>query len=146
MLIVKQRRKARIAALQFLFSLEFHPLEGEEELKYFWKHNPNNKTARVYAEKIIKGVLNNKEQIDEIIKEALEKWSLDRVGYIERVIVRIATYEGGIEKCVSPKTAISEAIELARMFGSEDAPKFVNGVLDRLFQSQGWLKKKEVKE
>lgn len=141
MLVVERRRKARIAALQFLFGLEFHPLEGEEELEDFWNSNPYRKSVRIYAEKLIWGIIEKQEEIDEIIKKALTKWKWDRVGYIEKVILRIAVYEGGLTGLTPSRTSISEAIELAKMFGSEDTPKFINGVLDRVFASQNWIEK-----
>lgn len=139
MLVVEQRRKARIAALQFLFGLEFRPFEGDEELKDFWRFNPYRKSVRPYAEKLIRGVIEKKEEIDEIIKQGLLKWNWNRVGYIEKVILRIAIFEGGLSGLVPSKTSISEAIELAKMFGSEDAPKFINGILDRVFKQQKWI-------
>lgn len=143
MLVVERRRKARIAALQFLFGLEFHPLEGEEELEDFWKHNPFRKSVRAYAEKLIWGIIEKQEEIDKIIKESLTKWNWSRVGLIEKVILRIAVYEGGLSGLAPSKTSIFEAIELAKMFGSEDAPKFVNGILDRVFTSQNWITKED---
>ncbi len=143
MLIVEQRRQSRIATLQFLFGLEFHPLEGKEELEYFWKHNNFRVSVRRYAEKLIWGIIERQSEIDGIIVPSLKKWSWDRVGYIEKIILRIAVYEGGLTKLISPRIAIHEAIELAKMFGSEDAPRFVNGVLDRVFESQKWLEKED---
>jgi N utilization substance protein B len=86
-------------------------------------------------------VLEKQDEIDEIIKKSLKRWNWERVGLIERVILKIATYEAGITPSVSPRTAISEAVELAKIFGTEDAPRFINGVLDRVFCEQGWLKK-----
>jgi len=141
MLVVERRRKARIAALQFLFGLEFHSLEGEKELEDFWKHNPFRKSVRAYAEKLIWGIIEKQEEIDKIIKESLTKWNWSRVGLIEKVILRIAVYEGGLSGLAPSRASISEAIELAKMFGSEDAPKFVNGILDRVFTSQNWISK-----
>ncbi|HOV33983.1 MAG TPA: transcription antitermination factor NusB [Candidatus Hydrogenedens sp.] len=139
--LVEQRRKSRITALQFLFGLEFRPFDGEEELKDFWKNNPNRKSVRNYAETLIQGVIEKQEEIDEIIKKSLKRWNWERVGHIERVIIKIATYEAGIATLVSPRIAISEAVELAKIFGTEDAPRFVNGVLDRVFCDQGWIEK-----
>ncbi len=143
MLVGERRRKARVAALQFLFGLEFHPLEGKEELEDFWKSNPYRKTVRFYAEKLIRGIIEKQEEIDEIIKKSLTKWKWERVGYIEKIILRIAVYEGGISGLVSARTSISEAIELAKMFGAEDTPKFINGILDRVFTNQNWIEKEK---
>lgn len=143
MLVVERKRKARIATLQFLFGLEFHPLEGEEEFEYFWNSNPFRQSVRIYAEKLIRGIMEKQEEIDEIIKKSLTKWNWNRIGLIEKVILRIAVYEGGIMSWVSSRTSISEAIELAKIFGSEDTPKFINGILDRVFTNQNWIKKEK---
>ncbi len=143
MLKVEQRRKARIATLQFLFGLEFHPLEGKEELKDFWNYNPFRKSVRTYAEKLIWGIIETQEEIDEIIKKSLTKWKWDRIGLIEKVILRIAVYEGGMSGLSPSRTSIYEAIELAKMFGSEDTPKFINGILDRVFTTQNWIEKED---
>lgn len=146
MLIVEVRRKARMTALQFLFGLEFRPFEGREEIDDFWKLFPNRASVRRYAEQIILGVLENVETIDEIIRRNMVKWKLERIGIIEKVILRMAVFEAGFLKTVPPPSVISEAIELAKNFGSESTPRFVNAVLERIFTNEGWMSKNEVKK
>lgn len=126
------RTQAREKALQFLFGIDFTRYPWEEEVEAFWAEHPCEAGVRRYADKLIKGVSENVDAIDEIVKDALEHWNPDRVGYIERSILRIAAYEMRYFDNVPNAVAINEAIELAKRFGGDESPRFINGVLDRL--------------
>ncbi len=128
----KVRRRGRERALQFLFSLDFTEYSVEEKLEEFWNINPARPGARQYAEKLIHGVANHREEIDEEIGSALDRWTPDRIGYIERAALRIAVFEMRHITDVPDPVAINEAIEVVKIFGNDDATKFINGVLDRL--------------
>lgn len=78
---------------------------------------------------LVVGVLNNKQQIDDMITKYAVDWPLEQIAAVDRNIIRIAAYEFAISKQTPNRVAINEAIELAKTFGSESAPKFVNGVL-----------------
>lgn len=128
----KVRRRGRERALQFLFSLDFTGYDYREKLEDFWAINPVKPGAKQYAETLIHGVSAHKASLDGEIAGALDNWTPDRIGCVERSILRIALYE--MRRCadVPVTVAINEAIEVAKIFGSDDAPKFINGVLDRL--------------
>lgn len=126
------RRKARERALQFLFGLDFTNSPWEPAAALFWEIEQTRPSVRHYAMTLIRGVCGNRDALDEAILGALQNWTADRVGRIERNIIRIALYEMRHAEDVPAPVAINEAIELAKAFGSEDAPRFVNGVLDRL--------------
>jgi transcription antitermination protein NusB len=128
----KVRRRGRERALQFLFSLDFTEYTVEDKLEDFWNINPARPGARQYAEKLIHGVSNHREELDEEILSALDNWTPDRIGHVERSAIRIALFEMRHFKDVPEAVAINEALEVVKTFGSDDAPKFVNGVLDRL--------------
>lgn len=153
----KTRRQARERALQFLFGLDFAQYEldeaalelfwnefevnedltcdsGEDVLEVSWLLHPSAPDARQYAERLVRGICENRQAIDEEITAALQNWSADRVGRIEWNIVRIALYEMRYMKNVPPAVAINEAIEIAKLYGHDDVPRFVNGILDRLRQ------------
>ncbi len=72
------------------------------------------------------------EELDEEIAGSLDNWTPDRIGYVERAVLRIALYEMRHCDDVPDSVAINEALEVTKIFGTEDAPKFINGVLDRL--------------
>ncbi|MCX8064568.1 MAG: transcription antitermination factor NusB [Candidatus Hydrogenedentes bacterium] len=129
------RHKARIYALQYLFGLEFREFEGEDDIKTFWEYFPAKKSIRKYAEFIIKGVIEHKGEIESTIKNNLTNWDYRRVGNIEKVVMKIAIYECLISKKVNPKVAINEALEIAHLFATEESPRFINGVLDKILNS-----------
>jgi len=126
------RRRARERALQFLFGLGFTGCVWEDALPGFWEMNPARPAVRRYAERLIRGVCNHLPQLDAEIAVALDNWVMDRVGHVERAVLRIALYEMLHVPDVPPSVAINEAIEVVKQYGNDDAPRFVNGVLDRL--------------
>jgi N utilization substance protein B len=90
------------------------------------------------AERLAAGVIGDLAQLDRLVREAAEHWRLDRIGLVERNILRLGTLELRGEH-VPPKTAIDEAVTLAHWFGGPKTPAFVNGVLDRIAHSLGRL-------
>jgi N utilization substance protein B len=126
------RRKARERALQFLFGLEFTNCAWEEAFDRFWSIEPARATVKQYARVLVRGVFEHRDALDHEISACLQNWAPERVGRVERNILRIALYEMRHEDDVPPAVAINEAIELAKEYGTDEAPRFINGVLDRL--------------
>lgn len=92
-----------------------------------------------FAFELIKGVIDRKEKIDDIIKQTAPEWPIEQINLIDRNILRIGLYEllfGNYEE-VPPKVAINEAIEIAKAFGGESSSKFVNGVLGTVYREIG---------
>lgn len=118
--------------MQFLFGLDFTQYEWAEAVDDFWAINPVRPSVKEYADLLIEGVMENRSDLDRQIDGALENWSPERVGRIERNILRVALFEMRHRADVPRNAAISEAVEIAKRFGSDEAPRFVNGVLDRL--------------
>jgi N utilization substance protein B len=106
--------------------------EGETPVFEASTANVSRAKARAYAARLIEGACANEAEISERIAAALDNWSPERVGRVERSVLRVAMsellYGGGMPAAV----VISEAVNLAKEFGSEEAPRFVNGVLDRM--------------
>ena len=128
----KVRRRARERALQFLFGLEFTRAPWHEALDGFWRMRPSRPSVKRYAQRLIRGVCEGRDALDAQVAEALERWSPGRVGRVERNILRVALYEMRHQEDVPVNVAINEAIEIAKVYGADEAPRFVNGVLDRL--------------
>jgi N utilization substance protein B len=126
------RHRARERALQFLFGLDFTGYDWKDALEGFWRSKPTRPSVERYADRLIKGVCEERESLDQSITEALMNWSPDRVGRVEWNILRIALYEMRNREDVPPSVAINEAIEVAKTFGADESPRFINGVLDRL--------------
>ena len=135
MISVRMKHRARARALEFMFGLEFTGHPWREELPKFWTTFEAKPAVREYAEHLIAGVHERKIDIDTHIESALQNWSWERVGRVEKTILRIATYEILHEDNVPFKVAIDEAIELTKSYASDDSARFVNGVLDRIHRT-----------
>ena len=133
---MKDRTKARGIALQALYELDVtdHPVgtvltdrmasaELDDDLILFFRS-------------IVLGVLPIREELDSFIADHAPDWPLDQVAIIDRNILRIALYELAVTDSTPLKVAINEAVELAKMYGSDSAPRFVNGVLGSLADRQ----------
>jgi len=125
-------RRARERALQALFQIEMTGDDWREALEHFWQDRPSARAVRSYATELIAGTIDNMERIDAAISKVADKWALERIGRVERNILRFATHEILFMADVPPKVAINEAVEVAKKFGSEDSGRFVNGILDAI--------------
>ncbi len=126
------RRRARERAVQFLFGLDFTSYDWREVIADFWRVNPSRPGVRDYAEKLIAGVIDQRADLDNAIVATLETWSPDRIGRVERNVLRVAAWEMLYAGDVPRNVAINEAIEVAKRFGTDDAPRFINGILDKI--------------
>jgi len=126
------RRRARERAVQFLFSIDFTKYAWRDELASFWEMNPSKSPVKFYAERLIAGTCENLAALDEEIAASLDNWSLDRIGAVERASLRVALFEMRHCPDVPPSVVINEAIEVAKVFGNDESPRFINGVLERL--------------
>ena len=97
---------------------------------------PLNDSLAEFARQIVFGVLPIAEKLDEVIARYAPEWPLDQIPVIDRNILRIASWEFGVQRETPMKVAINEAVELAKAYGSESAPRFINGVLGSLTRHQ----------
>jgi len=121
-----KRREAREKAVQTLFQLDNTELSVDEAINYIVEEPANR-----FYEQLVRGTVQNKEAIDEVLKGKLENWSLDRLPKIERTVLRIAVYELLFNEEVPHRVVLNEAIELCKIFGDEKSGRFVNGVLSK---------------
>lgn len=121
-----KRREAREKAVQTLFQLDNSELSVDEAINYIIEEPVNR-----FYEQLVRGTVQNKEAIDEVLKGKLEHWSLDRLPKIERTVLRIAVYELLFNEEVPHRVVLNEAIELCKVFGDEKSGRFVNGVLSK---------------
>lgn len=128
------RSMAREFALQTLFHLEFNEAETQDILEGIKEDNKSlTSGAMLYAQQIVDGVTANKEAIDEEIAAYSQDWKVARMPAVDRNILRIAVYEMKYhEDKLDDGIAINEAVELAKRFGTDRSPKFINGVLGKL--------------
>lgn len=121
-----KRREAREKAVQTLFQLDNTELSVDEAINYIVEEPGNS-----FYEQLVRGTVQNKEAIDEVLIGKLEHWSLDRLPKIERTVLRIAVYELLFNEEVPHRVVLNEAIELCKTFGDEKSGRFVNGVLSK---------------
>ena len=135
------RHSARELALQVLFQLDFHGTT-EGWLDEFWAQQRSSKSVREFANQIVSGVQAQKEELDQLIEQSAENWSLDRMPIVDRNILRQAIYELVWISDIPAKVTVDEALQLAKSFADEDAKRFVNGILDKILQHDPRLKTK----
>jgi N utilization substance protein B len=123
------RRKARVIALQVLYEVDSVGHEMERALVPFLADGRLNEENAVFARHLTGGVLENREEIDGYIKKFATAWPLEQISVVDRNILRLAIFEILLDNSVPIKVAINEAVELAKLFGSENSSRFVNGVL-----------------
>lgn len=126
------RRRAREIALQVLYQLDIGRGDPGEVLNLYWENFRPSQKAREFCQRLIEGVRRSQDQIDPLIEENSENWSLKRMAMVDRNILRLATFE--LLHCpdIPFKVTLNEAIELAKRFGADDSPAFINGILDKI--------------
>ena len=132
MVMPDYRREARALALQVLYEVDCtnHPVA--EVLRERLEHDVPRPEAIPLATRLVNGVLEIRPRLDVLIHRYAPEWPLDQIAIVDRNILRIAIYEMAVDETIPLKVAINEAIELAKTFGSESTPRFVNGVLGTL--------------
>ena len=126
------RRQAREAAIQVLYMCDFLQCWDLVQVVFAYDHFGITDEVRPYSEILAQGVIENLSDIDSNITRSSEHWSIGRMGKVDRAIIRMAAFELLYLPDVPKSVAINEAIEIAKRFGSDESPNFVNGVLDRL--------------
>jgi len=125
------RRQAREAAVQMLYAMDLNTEDNlDEACKSFWNRRKGPAAVREFANRLTRSVVEHRPQLDEIISKYCTTWDFDRVGAIERNVLRLALYE--ILHCddIPHQVSINEAIEIAKLFGTDKSGAFVNGLLD----------------
>jgi N utilization substance protein B len=126
------RRRAREIALQVLYQLDLDPAEPKKVLDRHWENFQPSEQAREFCARLVEGVLQNLGEIDGLIEENSENWTLKRMAVVDRNILRLAAFELRFCPDIPFKATLNEAVELAKKFGADDSGAFINGVLDRI--------------
>ena len=126
----RERRRARSQALQALYEIDSvgHP-EEEVLARYGEDLSPE---AREFMNRMVHGTLESTEEVDSMLEESAPEWPINELAVIDRNILRLSVWELLIWGETPVKVAINEAVELAKKYGSDSAPRFVNGVLGTL--------------
>ncbi len=137
---MKSRTKARSISLQVLYEVD---ISGHKPGKVLDDHLHLLKMDQAHLQfisHIVMGVMNYKDQLDEFIADFAPEWPLDQVAYIDRNLLRIALWEIAVYQKTPVKVVINEAVELAKVYGSEGSPRFINGVLGGFIENLDEIK------
>lgn len=133
---VKQsRRSAREAVLQALYAIEVGKETKSKALKDILKRESRNHDAKNFITELFNVSLSNREWCEDQIKSRLNNWEFKRVAILDRLLLIVAIAEIFFIDTVPPKVSISEAIQIAKRYSTEDSSAFVNGVLDNIYKS-----------
>jgi N utilization substance protein B len=152
-----KRREARERAVQFLFQHDLNPPEDlEAALNQFWDSQraaaiaeekgaatwgqhaelppltAEESAMRLFAEPLIRGALQHRDEADALIKKYAQNWELHRIAAVDRNILRLAIFEMLHRDDIPPVVSINEAVDIAKKFSTQDSGKFVNGILDKV--------------
>ena len=137
---MKLRRKARIAVLQALYEADIAHHPAGDALHRRLAELSLPVPAEAFARRLLGGVVGHRRQLNALITRHASEWPLDQMAVIDRNILRIALYELGDPDLKTPaKVAINEAVEMAKLFGSDSSPRFINGVLGAVMMDAGAL-------
>jgi N utilization substance protein B len=123
--------------VQTLFELEFASNSPESVLERTVEIKALTGEAAAFAAELVKGVISNKQRLDDAIRRFAPAFPVDQLSAMDRTILRLALYEILVSKTTPPKVAVNEAVELAKEFGADTSPKFVNGVLGSVISDTG---------
>ena len=133
---VKQsRRSAREAVLQALYAIEVGKETKSKALKDILKRESRNHDAKNFITELFNASLSNREWCEDQIKSRLNNWEFKRVAILDRLLLIVAIAEIFFIDTVPPKVSISEAIQIAKKYSTEDSSAFVNGILDNIYKS-----------
>ena len=137
---MKPRPRARSLALQVLYEVDMANHPPGEVFKLRLEEFPLTDDLTEFARQIIFGILPLTHDLDQLIAKYAPDWPLDQIAAIDRNILRMALWEFAIQGETPIKVAINEAVELAKHYGSDSAPRFINGVLGSLAEHQHEIK------
>jgi len=139
---MKPRTRARCVALQALYEIDMVGHSAEEAINFRLQEERIDPKLIVFIKEIVYGVWPRVKILDQIIAEHAPEWPLDQIATIDRNILRIALWELAIYNQTPLKVSINEAVELAKIYGSDSSPRFVNGVLGSLSLHENDIKQK----
>lgn len=124
-----ERRRARVLALQALYEVDATGHDADLALSRLMAGKRLSEESKGFAAELVSGITSHREQIDENIQHYAPAWPVAQIPVVDRSILRLAIFEILFDRKVPVKVAINEAVELAKVFGSDNSPRFVNGVL-----------------
>jgi N utilization substance protein B len=137
---MKSRTQARSIALQVLYEVDISGHSPGKILTDRFERLKMDDSLKTFISQIVAGVVANKQNLDEFITDFAPEWPLDQVAIIDRNLLRIALWEIAVYKNTPVKVVINEAVELAKKYGAEGSPRFINGVLGGVIDNLNEIK------
>jgi N utilization substance protein B len=131
------RRQARICALQALYELDTTSHSAADAIAHRLEDVPLPPDGEAFLRQLVSGVVGNRDRLDALIQQYAPAWPVSQIAVIDRNVLRIALLELSSLRDTPPKVAINEAVDLAKLFGSDSSSRFVNGVLGAAVSAGG---------
>ena len=125
------RREARELIMKMLYEVSFQPEKDTDTILNNYLNDVKGKIKTFIIDEF-KGILEHQTELDEIITNSLEKWSIERMAKVDHMLLRMATYELKWGEDIPAKVAINEAIEIAKVYSTDKSPQFINGILGNI--------------
>lgn len=129
------RKRARIGAMQALFAMDVNDDFSTDKLDLFMENHEFQGDEVDYIKRTVPDILDKLDLVDETIEKNLKGWTMARLAKVDRQILRIAVYEFLYKDDIPEEVSINEAVEIARLYSSGEAPKFINGILGTIYRS-----------
>ncbi|MBN1188440.1 MAG: transcription antitermination factor NusB [Dehalococcoidales bacterium] len=123
------RHKSREVALQVLYEIDSVGHNSDQAMRFISDRTELSEDVAGFAGDLVNGVLQNRDALDQNIRDFAPAWPLDQISIIDRNILRLAIFEIIQDNKIPVKVAINEAVELAKTYGSDNSSRFINGVL-----------------
>lgn len=134
--MAENRKAGREHAFQILYHTDRIGSHTPDEVERYWRLHPADENSRKFADRLVAIILEKDREINDLLTEVSTSWSLDRMDAVSRSILRLGACEICFLPDIPPAVTMDEAIRLAKRFGPDNAPGFVNGILDRLHQEK----------
>lgn len=131
---MRQRTKSRVIVTHILYQKEISNLPIKTLIKNYSLANKYPDEVVSFARELLQGIEENISYLDTLINKYAQNWEVKRMAIIDRNILRLGIYEILFRDDIPPKVSINEAVELAKMFGDIDSPRFINGILDKVYK------------
>ena len=139
----KQKRKARITALQGIYAQAFHGSDMDTTFEHMLDPaDTPEKDVIVYSRHLCSLITENLDEMDTLVKKHSKNWDFKRITILDRLILRMSLAEMLFEDEVPPKVSITEGVEIAKQFSTEDSSSFINGILDSVYNEMIMKKEK----
>jgi N utilization substance protein B len=129
---MQERRKAREFVVQVTYAHEIQNDNLDQTFELLAENSELSEDLLAFARKLVNATISHRAEFDELIKSKSRNWDISRIALIDRLILRMALTEFFYFSDIPPKVSISEAIEIAKVFSTEESSSFVNGILDAI--------------